>query len=611
MSITESCDDVTARLMNSQSDISTLNHIFFHSTEHFSHACLLSRYEDGLRIDFSTEKFKQAVLAFARYLQTEDYSEGDRVAILSENRPEWHVSDFAILLSRLIVVPVYPTFSPAQMEYLLSHSGCSVLVLSGRQLWEKVHPFLDDLPNLRTVITMDKWKGCEDDVISLTDIMAEKPDDNWVAKAQARALSTDTDSVATIVYTSGTTGTPKGVMLTHANIAFDLKQCLRRLSFQTTNQALSVLPLSHSFERLLCYGYFQQGVPIASGDPYALSDLFKQYHPEAMGCVPRILERIYESVMREIESLPAWKRSVSRFLVKIGLTHIEKEIARERLRYCTAPAKWLADLLLFSRIRRRLGGRLRYIICGGARLDVNLEKFLLAAGFSVIQGYGLTETSPVISLSPLGQVRLGTVGKPLDQVQVSFSEEGELLTSGAHVMKGYYNDPQGTKDVSRSSWLMTGDLGKLDEDGYLIVSERKKEILITSVGENIPPAPIEDTLCRSPFIERAILVGEGRKFISAFIVPHREHLIKHAQSKRIPFHSLQDLLQSPAIISLYSAEIEIHLNQFSEYEKVKEFCFLEEEALRDPDLVTPTQKIRRNILERKYRSRVDEMYRQR
>ncbi len=587
-------------------ELRTLNHIFFQNVEHFNHDALLSYYHRGRQFNFSTQEFKRAVLSLSFFLQKCGLSEGDRVAILSENRPEWHITDFALLLSRLIVVPIYPSLSVPQVKYLLSQSKSSALVISTREQLRRLDSILSDLPSLQWVLSMEDLE--EGSFISLNQILEETPDPNWLIKARAYALSTDPESVATIVYTSGTTGLPKGVMLTHANVVFDLEQCLRRLLFERVDQALSILPLCHAFERLLCYGYFQQGIPIAYGDPYDLPELFRHCRPGALGCVPRVLEKIHEAVMQEIDSLPSWKQSISRFLLKTGSTRIEQGVPNHRPRFFSGLLHGIADLLLFRRLRRRLGGRMRHLICGGARLESAVEGFFCDAGLSVIQGYGLTEASPVITLNPLKNIKLGTVGKPLEGVELSFTEEEELLTRGPHVMKGYYNDPTGTKNAFRGDWLLTGDLAKQDAEGYLTITGRKKEILVTSGGKNVSPGPLEEELRRSRFIERAILVGEGRNFLSALIVPNRENLVQYAQNQKIAFRDLQDLLRRASIIDLYQGEIEEQQEEFSEYEKVKKFCFLEETALQDPEIITPTQKVRRSVLEEKYRCRIDEMY---
>ena len=597
--------------MGTDLQIPTLNHVFFHHQDQYSRRSMLSRRLEGRRIDLSTAEFAQAVYSLSQSLQSTGVAEGDRVAILSENRPEWPMSDFATLLAGAVVVPIYPTLAPAQTKYVLSHSECSALILSTRQQWETVRPILGQLPHLRQVISMDHWQGCEEHgLIPFTTILQRIPDGQWIARSRKSALSVDPQTLATIVYTSGTTGPPKGVMLTHANVAFDLQKCLIRLLFNTVDQALSILPLSHMFERLLCYGYLYQGVPVAYGDPYELPELFGCFRPNVMGCVPRVLEKIQEAVVGQIDSMPAHRKAIAHLLLRVGQDGVEDRFQGRRPRLSTVLGSSLADKLVFSRVRQRLGGQLRYLICGGAHLDVQLEKFLEAVGINVLQGYGLSETSPVISLTPPEQAKLGTVGTPLDGVEVCVSDDGVLLTRGPHVMKGYYKDPARTRETFKDDWFITGDLGELDRAGYLTILGRQKDILVTSLGKNVSPGPIEEELRKSPFVDQAILVGDRRKFISVFIVPNQENLVQYAKAHRIGFRNFADLLESAAILDLYQKEMENRQAGFADYEKAKKFSFLEGAVLQDPDLMTPTQKVRRTELASKFRHQLDQLYQQ-
>ena len=594
--------------MGNNPQIPTLSHIFFHHQDHYSHPRMLSRRLGESRVDLSSAEFGRAVYSLCQFLQS-SLAAGDRVAILMENCPQWHIADFATLLAGGIVVPVYPTLAPAQKTYVLSHSECSVLILSGRQQWESIQPRLGDLTHLRQVISMDQWSGCEEEgVIPLPGILQTTPDGEWIARTREAALSVDPQTVATIVYTSGTTGPPKGVMLTHANVAFDLQQCLIRLRFSTVKQSLSILPLSHMFERLLCYGYLYQGVPIAYGDPYELPQLLHCFHPNVMGCVPRVLEKIHEAVMRQIDSMPAHRKSIAHLLLRVGEDGVDSRFQGRRARLSTLLCQGLADRLVFSRVRQRLGGELRHLICGGAHLDVGLEKFMEAVGLEVLQGYGLSETSPVITLTPPDQTKLGTVGTPLEGVEVCVADDGVLLTRGPHVMKGYYKDRARTEETFENGWFITGDLGELDSAGYLSILGRKKDILVTSVGKNVSPGPIEEELRKSPFIDQAILMGDRRKFVSVFIVPNRENLLQHARTHQIVFQDFSDLLESQTVLDLYQQEIENHQTVFADFEKAKKFSFLDESVLQDPDLMTPTQKVRRAALASRFRQQLDQLY---
>jgi long-chain acyl-CoA synthetase len=583
----------------------TLNHLFFEHVARSKNECLLSWDSPSGPVVYSSHRFVNAVLALRAFLRSCGLgTEGERIAILSENRPEWHLADFAILVARHIVVPIYPTLSSAQIEHLLRHSGCRAAVISGKREWEVLEPMLSRLPDLAWIIHMDDSVSAKPAPtvrhISLPRIEADagSPDAATLEQIRADCLAVSPGAVATIVYTSGPTATPKGVMLSHANIAFDLDACLDRLAFRTARQSLSVLPLAHVFERLLCYGYFRMGVPIAYGDPHQLKDLLRRHRPEVMGCVPRILEKIRDAIEQQVEALPQWKRAIGRRLLRAG--HAPP-------RHSTlSPSAWL-DQLLKARVHRQLGG-VRYFICGGAWLDPAVESFIRGVGFTVLQGYGMTETSPVISLDALGQEKSGAVGRPLEGLEVRVGSEGEIETRGPHVMLGYYKDPDATARALRDGWLLTGDLGQLDEEGFLAITGRSKDILVLSNGKNVSCAPLERALVRSRLIQDIFVVGEGRNFTSALVVPHLKNVAQAAGKRGIAVVDAADALLDPALIAAFFQEIETHQAEFANFERVKRFCFLREEAMLDPELVTPTQKMRRRALERKYAEWIGRMY---
>ena len=579
----------------------TINHLFLNHVAAGQSEHLLTWQGPGGPAIYSNRSLVQRVLALRRFLRSCGLEErGERVAVFSPNRPEWHVADFAILLARHVVVPIYATLSPPQIHYLLENSGARAIVISGLREWEILRQLLPGLPQLRWIIFMDDAAPAADaperariTFVTLGSLEAESGDSTDPVSGQVRAecLAAVPSDLATIVYTSGTTATPKGVMLTHGNLAFDLDECLSRLSFRGARQALSVLPLAHVFERLLCYGYFRMGIPIAYGDPHELRDLLRIHRPEVMGCVPRILEKMRDAIEQQVEALPPWKRRIGRRLL------------RERTGG-ESPA--LLDRLLALRVRRQLGG-LRYFICGGAWLDPALERFFLGIGFRVLQGYGMTETSPVIALSEMGRSRIGSVGRPLDHTEVRIAPDGEIETRGAHVMLGYYGNGGTPGAELRDGWLSTGDLGRLDEDGFLFVTGRKKDMLVLSNGKKISCAELEKGLGRSRLVQDIFVVGEGRNYASALIVPNTGNLARIARERDIPYSGPEDLI-SPAILALFREEVEKNQAEFSNFERIKRFCFLNEGALLDPELMTPTQKMRRAALETGYRPWIEQMY---
>jgi long-chain acyl-CoA synthetase len=599
--------------MQPTSGIATLNHLFFHHLDHYRLNRLLS-FQDisdpgapGEMMTWSTDQFARSVFALRRFLLSCGLAPGDRVAIFAENRPEWHIADFAILLARLVVVPVYNTLAPSQIAYLLRHSGCRVALIGGWRQRDILQPLLSELPELKTVVGMEETPGTS---ISLPRIVNEAPafDSAAVDRIRAEALATDPQSLATIVYTSGTTGTPKGVMLSHGNLSFDLSAGLGRVLSQTSRQALSVLPLPHVLERLLCYGYFHQGVPIAYGDPHDLKVLLKLHRPEIMGAVPRILEKVQEAVETQVRQLAAWRRVIGQKLIAAAWAHTRQVLTGAPAPLSATLLAPFAKLLVFPKVHRQLGG-LRYFVCGGAWLNPEVELFFRSAGFAVLQGYGLTETSPVITLNEYRHEKIGSVGPALDGVEVRISEDGEILTRGPHVMMGYYNDESGTRQArDPDGWLHTGDLGRMDADGCVTITGRRKEILVLSNGKNVACAAVEHALDRSPYIQQALVVGDGRKFVSVLLVPHLESVIRFARERGLIFEHPEELLLMPAIVALFREEVNGQQAELSSFEQAKRFCFLKEEALLDTELVTPTLKVRRTVLEHKYADWIGRMY---
>lgn len=596
--------------MQPNDGVSTLNDLFFYHLDHYRFDRLLSFQNRGELMVWSTERFARAVFALRQFLLDSGLAPGDRVAVFAENRPEWHIADFALLLARLVVVPIYNTLSPSQIAYQLKHSACRAAIIAGAQQWEILEPLLPELAEMEIVIGMEETPGVR---ASLPRIVAEAPtlDEAVVARIRSAALAVEPGDLATIVYTSGTTGTPKGVMLSHGNIASDLRGSLARVPTNTADQALSVLPLPHVLERTLSYGYFHEGVRIAYGDPHDLKELLPIHRPDIMGVVPRILEKVQEAVEAQIAELVPHRRAIARKLLGAAVSQTRARMMggqdgslSHRL---LAP---LANLLVFPKVHRQLYG-LKYFVAGGAWLNPDVELFFRAAGFDVLQGYGMTETSPVITLNEFHREKIGSVGRPLDGVEVRISGDGEILTRGPHVMLGYYKDESATRQIfGEDGWLHTGDLGSMDADGCVTITGRRKEILVLSNGKNVACAALEHALQRSPYIQQALIVGDGRKFVSALIVPHPENVARIAIEHGLVFSSYDELLLARPVVALFREELESLQAGFSSFERAKRFCFLKEDALLDTELVTPTQKVRRSVLERKYADWIRQMYQQ-
>jgi long-chain acyl-CoA synthetase len=583
----------------SEHPVRTLGQLFFWNVERFPQDRLLSWKNGGQAVVYSTAQFEQSVFKLAGWLAAAGIRKGDRIAIYAENRPEWHIVDFAAHLAGVALVPVYPTLAAYQMAHILEHAGARA-VFCGAEQMERVYSVRGGLPELEHVIALDPTGGAE----NLTALLNGQPPVDAEQRAAFRAgvMAQDPDDLATIVYTSGTTGTPKGVMLSHGNIVFDVLSALKKLPDRHVPLALSVLPLSHVFERLLCYSYFYRGISIAYGDPHALKELMPLYRPTILGVVPRVLEKIRDAIEATVAAMPAHRRRISKVLLGAGYDRLDgKKSLRARLHP-------LAEALMFRRVRTQLGGIEAFVV-GGAWLNPQLERYFRALGFAVLQGYGLTETAPVVTCNQYGAERIGSVGQVVEGVEIKVDEDGEILTRGPNVMQGYFRDPEGTAKVFRDGWFVTGDLGAIDADGFLTITGRRKEMLLLSNGKNIYYAPIEQALRKSRFIEQAFVVGEGRNYTSLIIVPNKVHLLQHAAERGILFNSEQELLLTAPVLELYREALDSLQAEFSRFEQAKRFCFLREEALLDPDLVTPTEKIRRGVLERKYEKYIEQLYR--
>jgi long-chain acyl-CoA synthetase len=564
---------------------------------------LAMRHDDGTVVFCSSAQFVAGVFAVRRWLQELGLKAGDRVAIWAANCPAWHVADFGCQTAGLIVVPLYATAPVAQVEFILSHSEARAVLFAGETQSTVLSDLKNRLPALQGLLALDDRSAAWHDRFS--DLSRpERREPEALESVRALAQSLSDESVASIVYTSGTTGQPKGVMLTHANICFNLRQCITRLEFRSVDRALSVLPLAHVFERILCYGYFARGIAIAYGDPHDLKKLLPVHRPGVMGCVPRVLEKILETVHAEIDLQSERRRRLARWMLHSSTQRVMNPAERS---LSTRVGSGLAKAVLFRRVRAKLAG-LEFLVCGGAHLDPSVEAFFRAAGFSVLQGYGLTETSPVIALNPIGPDGLGTVGPPLDGVEVRIDDEGQILTRGAHVMKGYFKDSQATAECMRDGWFRTGDLGSLDSTGRLRVLGRAKDTIVLSTGKKVSSSIVEQVLSHCPVIQSAVVLGNQRKFLSAVIVPQWDKVQEFAAERNLPLLDVDSPEIHPEIGAWITEEIAKCSRELAEHERIKRFCLLPEEMLLDPEIVTPTQKLRRNAFESRYRYWIDRMY---
>ncbi len=592
----------------------TLTQIFFETIDRYGHKDAAFRCKSaGAWHTLTHAQVLERVMRTGLALRRLGIRRGDRVAILSENRPGWAIADFACLCIGATNVPVYPTLPAGQIRYILKDSGARAIFVSTAPQTAKIREIRAELPDLQHVIVMDRDAAGEG-VIGLWDayaLGAEAQAAGEGAGFRETALATQPDDVATIIYTSGTTGDPKGVMLSHDNIWFNIKSALRHFDLGPDDVTLSFLPLSHILERMAGhYGLFCVGATINYAEsidtiPQDLVDV----RPTFVTSVPRLYEKMYARAHENARAGNLLKRKLFHWAKTVG-----NRWADDRIEGRTPPLAIrlqypLVRRLVFSKIQARTGGRLRYFVSGGAPLSPDVARFFFSAGLPIYEGYGLTETSPVIAVAHPGSMRLGCVGRAIDEVEVRIADDGEILTRGRHVMKGYFNKPEATADVLLADgWCRTGDIGEMDADGFLRITDRKKDLIVTAGGKNIAPQPIEGRAKTSKFVGNAVMLGDKRHFCIMLVVPQFEQLERWANHKNLVYADRDGLIRMPQVQAKMEREVFRHLDGLARYEMPKKLLLLEHDFTIESGDLTPTLKVRRRVVERKYQRKIDALY---
>jgi long-chain acyl-CoA synthetase len=580
-------------------NIKTLNEVFFAVVERNSDRVMLT-CEAGVWTPISSAQLQALVYATARQLQAWGIGKGDRIAILSENRPEWAIADFAALLQGAVDVPIYATQIAEQCMYLLQHSEASTVFVSTRKQYDKIAS-IQHQTNVSRIVIMDDAPDLTDAVPMQSFLRNAIPGPDPELEDLARSV--EPDDLATLIYTSGTTGTPKGVMLTHGNLAANLSVSLDMFDVGSDDLCVSFLPLSHVTARHLDYAMMKWGVPIAYCPN--LDDLprtMAEVHPTVFVAVPRVYEKIYNSVEHKTQGV---KRKLLNWAISVGRANSEAVLRGET----PTSLSWkLANKLVFSKVRQGMGGRPRMFVSGGAPLGREIATWFADIGIRIHEGYGLTETSPVIALNNPINHRLGTVGKPLSNVEVKIASDGELLVRGPSVFKGYWKMPEETAAVFEDGWFKTGDIASLDADGYLSITDRKKDLIKTSGGKFIAPQPIENSLKANLFVGEAALLGDKRRFPAVLIVPNFPILEEWAHAHGVKFTTHRQLVKSLQVQALYENIVE-ELNQnLAQYEKLKRVLVIHAELSIEDGTLTPSMKLRRRHLEHLYKKEIDALY---
>jgi len=573
--------------------------------------CFSYRDETGNYVDVSSEEALRRVRALRFGLRSLGIKPGDRIAILSENRLEWALSDLAGQCAGGVIVPVYPTLLEETIEFILNDCKPAVIFVSTQDQAQKIHNIRERLPFLKDIISFDRT--------SLPDVMAftklKQIGQNLVADnppaPRDECVPVDKDDPCSIIYTSGTTGNPKGVVLSHWNFVSNVRHIADLMHFEPDDRCLSFLPLSHVLERMA--GYYTMlncGVGIAYAERMdSVPEDVMAIKPTIMISVPRLYEKIYAKSATLAMAAGFPKKNIFFWARDVGIRCAELETTGRKPTGLLALQKKLADKLVFSKLRAKLGGRIRFMVSGGAPLNAKINKFFYGARMVVLEGYGLTETSPVLTCNNFGAIRFGSVGKPIPETEVRIAADGEIMCRGPQVMIGYFNNEAATSEIlSAEGWLATGDIGKLDADGFLYITDRKKDLIVTAGGKNIAPQPVENAFATNKYVTQMVVIGDKRQFLSCLIVPNLELLREFAVTAGIAQFNDSDLLKHPAVNELFEGILTEMNRDLPGFSRIRRFTLLDQEFTIDGGELTPTMKVKRFAINRKYKDVIDAMY---
>jgi long-chain acyl-CoA synthetase len=593
-------------------EIRTLNDIYTRTIGIDRPAAM--KYKKGDRWhDITVPEFRDTVRWFSTGLRLLGLKPGDRVGILAENRPEWTMTDFATLCGAGVSVPVYPTLLGWQIEYILNDASTVAVVCSTEEQLNKIVEIRGHIPCLHHIIVCDPPATLPAGVLTFQQVVdsgREEEEKNGRARFDELMKLAKPADLATLVYTSGTTGNPKGAMLTHGNIVSNVVATCQVLPIEPGSTALSILPLSHILERTADFAYYYIGVCVAYAESVLkVADNLQEVKPEVFAAVPRLFEKMRARVMDNVALSPPKKQKIFHWALKIAEQRLPYIIDRKPLPFGLKIKSAIADKLVFQKILARLGGNVRFVLSGGAPLSSELAAFFVGAGLEIYEGYGLTETSPVIALNRPNKRRLGSVGPLIPGVEVQIAADGEILSRGPHIMKGYWNNDEATAQaIDKDGWFHTGDIGEIDKDGFLKITDRKKDIIINAYGKNIAPQPLEALLKSSPYVGTPVLIGDRRKFLVALIVPNFEKLERDAHAQGIAFNTKEELVENEQVKALIQKELDRFNENLDRQEKIRRFTLLPRDFTIDDDEITPSLKVKRKVIDKKYKSLIDQMY---
>ena len=578
----------------------------------------VSYKKSGVYLSLTYEQFYERILMHARGLAQIGVKPGNRVAIFSENRLGWVVSDLAIQACRAVTVPIYATDTGQQAAYVINHSEADIVFVSTRGQYEKLLAVRDQIPRVRMVIAFEQFLGdaafpvYSQFQLSQPDIPLSEADRKRI---EADIAATRKDDLLTIIYTSGTTGQPKGVLLTQGNFMSNVQHSFQRLTegmddFPSPLIFLSFLPLSHVFERMAGFYtnlIFGNHVAFAENTKVVIENI-NEIRPDAMVAVPRLFEKLHSRVYDTISQASPLRRALFHRAVAVGGQYVDKKYIRQEKPGFLAWKFRFFDKLVFTKIRQVFGGRLKFMVCGGAPLDETVTRFMWSIGVPVFNGYGLTETSPVISACSWNCIRFGAVGKVINETEVKIAEDGELLIRGPQLMQGYYKNEEANRDNIEDGWFKTGDIGRIDEDGFLYIIDRKKELIVTAGGKNIAPQPIEGELRLNKYIEQAFVYGDRKPYLVALLTPNIENLIDLSRELGIQFIDINELVSNQRILEVYQKVIDKLNGPLPQYSTIKKFALLANDFTVDSGEITSTLKLKRKVIYQRYQALLDGLY---
>ena len=592
----------------------TISEMFVSTTERCSSKKLYYYKKDNDWIGLNGKDILITVEDISFGLRSLGIKANSNVAIISNNSPKWAMCDYGIICSTMSTVTIYPTLISKQVEFILQNSNSNLIFVENQEQLDKISEVKNDCPDLKYIVVLDDTcKEESDEVMNFATFLDKGKDFSQDCDFTFLDMVTSVkeDDILTIIYTSGTTGVPKGVVLTHKNLLANVEGTLKVAEFTDNETFLSFLPLSHVLERMGGhYTPFTIGATIYYAENMeTIADNMVESSPTIVVCVPRVFEKIHAKFMTGINAAPKIRQKLFNWALNVGSQYSNLKVSKQKIGFCLSLQHKIADKLIYSKVKARFGGKIKFFVSGGAPLSKHLAEFFAAVDITILEGYGLTETSPVLTVNSPTDLKFGFVGKPLFNVNIKIADDGEILAKGPNIMTKYYRNEEATREVfDDDGWFHTGDIGIIDEDGFLKITDRKKSLIVTSGGKNIAPAPIELKLATSSFIEQVHVIGDKRNFLTALIVPNFDALTSFLKTNGNDLKDPNALVDHPDVIELFNSEVDIAMSEFSNYEKIKKFTLLTDPFSIEKGEMTPKMSIVKKVVEQNYSELINKMY---